>query len=48
VCAPGDDTCSKACRQEREARMRTRRNYSLLLYIAVAVLLIAFLSAFVH
>jgi predicted nucleic acid-binding Zn ribbon protein len=44
VCTPGEETCSRTCAAEREQRMRTRRNYQLMLYIAVALVLIAFVS----
>jgi predicted nucleic acid-binding Zn ribbon protein len=47
VCSPGDETCSKACRGKREELLRTRRTYTYLLYGAIAVVAIVFLSVFV-
>ncbi len=44
VCAPGAETCSKACAQTREDRARSRRNYQLLLYGAIALLAVVFLA----
>jgi len=46
VCDPGEETCSKTCRAEREQRMRSRRNYSLLLYASIALIVIVFASRF--
>jgi predicted nucleic acid-binding Zn ribbon protein len=46
VCAPGEETCSRACREERERRLQGRRNLQIVLYIAVALVLIAFASEF--
>jgi len=47
VCTPADETCSKACRAKREELLRTRRTYTYLLYGAIAVVAIVFLSVFV-
>jgi len=47
VCALGSETCGRACAQVRENQARTRRNYTLLLYGAIALLLIVFLARFV-
>ncbi len=47
VCATGSQTCGKACAQVRENQARTRRNYTLLLYGSIALLLIVFLAHFV-
>ena len=43
VCAVGEETCSRTCREKRASQQASRRNYSDLLYIAIAVLLIAFI-----
>jgi len=48
VCAPGEETCSKACRQKRAAMLASRRNYTYLLYAAIAIILIAFLYGTLH
>jgi len=48
VCNPGDETCSKACREKRAAQLASRRNYSYLLYLAIAILLVAFIVSAVH
>jgi predicted nucleic acid-binding Zn ribbon protein len=48
VCAVGEETCSRACREKRAAQVAQRRNYSYLLYAAIAILLIVFLSSFVR
>jgi len=44
VCDPDEETCSRACREERERRVQTRRTYTYLLYGAIALLLIVFVS----
>jgi predicted nucleic acid-binding Zn ribbon protein len=46
VCAVGEDTCSKACREKRAAQLASRRTYSYLLYVAIAILLIAFIYSY--
>ena len=48
VCTVGEETCSRACRDKRAAQLATRRNYTLLLYAAIAILVIAFLVSSVH
>jgi len=48
VCPVGEETCSRACRDKRAAQSASRRNYTLLLYAAIAILLIAFLVSAVH
>jgi predicted nucleic acid-binding Zn ribbon protein len=40
VCAPGEETCSKACRAKRERAAQTRKTYTYLMYAVIAVLLI--------
>jgi predicted nucleic acid-binding Zn ribbon protein len=44
VTAPDSETCSRACREVRERRLQTRRNYTLLLYASIALILIVFVS----
>jgi predicted nucleic acid-binding Zn ribbon protein len=44
VCAPGNETCSRACADARDDRARSRRTYTLLLYGAIALLVVVFLS----
>jgi len=48
VCDVGQETCSRACREKREAQMASRRNYTYLLYVAIAILVLAFLVSAVH
>jgi predicted nucleic acid-binding Zn ribbon protein len=48
VCDVGEDTCSRACREKRAAQLSSRRTYTYLLYAAIAILVIAFLSSVVH
>jgi len=48
VCPVGEETCSRACRDKRAAQIATRRNYTLLLYAAIAILVIAFLVSAIH
>jgi predicted nucleic acid-binding Zn ribbon protein len=48
VCAVGEDTCSRACREKRAAQLASRRNYTYLLYVAIAILLIAFLASVIR
>ncbi|MCI4349309.1 MAG: DUF2116 family Zn-ribbon domain-containing protein [Thermoplasmata archaeon] len=43
VCAGGSETCSAACERERTRRLTARRNYSLLLYAAIALVALVFL-----
>lgn len=44
VCDPGEETCSRACRERRAQQLATRRMYTYLLYGTIALLLIVFLS----
>ncbi|MGD0257039.1 MAG: DUF2116 family Zn-ribbon domain-containing protein [Thermoplasmata archaeon] len=46
VCAPEDETCSKACRLKREEMVRQRRIYTYLLYGTIALVAIVFLSVY--
>jgi len=48
VCAVDDQTCSRACRQKWDAQLASKRNYTLLLYAAIAILVIAFLTSVIH
>jgi len=48
VCTVGEETCSRACRDKRAAQLASRRNYTLLLYAAIAILVIAFLVSAIH
>jgi predicted nucleic acid-binding Zn ribbon protein len=48
VCAVGEETCSRACREKREAQIASRRNYTYLLYVAIAILLIAFVFGLIR
>jgi predicted nucleic acid-binding Zn ribbon protein len=44
TCTPDEETCSTACREERERRARSRRMYMYLLYGTAALLLVLLLS----
>ncbi len=44
TCDPGEETCSRACRERRASQLQSRRTYTYLLYGAIALLLIVFLS----
>jgi len=44
VCAIDSETCSKACREKRAQQLQSRRTYTYLLYGAIALLLIVFVS----
>jgi len=48
VCGVGEDTCSRACREKRAAQVSSRRTYTYLLYAAIAILVIAFLSSVIR
>jgi len=48
VCGVGEETCSRACREKRAAQTASRRNYTYLLYVAIAILLIAFIFGLVR
>jgi predicted nucleic acid-binding Zn ribbon protein len=48
VCAVGEETCSRACREKRAAAIASRRNYSYLLYAAIAILAVVFLSSVIR
>jgi predicted nucleic acid-binding Zn ribbon protein len=48
VCGVGEETCSRACREKRAAQMASRRNYQYLLYAAIAILLLVFLSSVIR
>lgn len=47
VVAADREVCSKACARTREERAATRRNYSYLLYIAIAILVLVVLLSYV-
>ena len=46
VTRPDEETCSAACAAARERRVRQAGNYRLLLYGAIALLVIFFLAQF--
>jgi len=48
VCEVGDETCSRACREKRAQQLAARRNYTYLLYFAIALILIAFIFGVVR
>lgn len=47
ICTPGEETCSKACRQKRLEQAQTRRLYTYLMYGAIALLAVVLLARFV-
>jgi len=47
VCAPGEETCSKACRAKREQAVATRRNLTYLIYGVIALLAIILVASYV-
>ncbi len=48
VTRPDADTCSPACAEKRAQRVASARNYRLILYAAIAILLIALLSGYLR
>ncbi|HZY92338.1 MAG TPA: DUF2116 family Zn-ribbon domain-containing protein [Thermoplasmata archaeon] len=48
VTAPGNETCSRTCREAREDQVRTRQNSIRLMYVLIAVVLIGFVLSYVH
>lgn len=48
VCAASAETCSRTCAEERERRVRSSRNLRYVLYGTIALLLVLFLSNFLH
>ena len=44
VCPVDSETCSRACREKRAQQLQSRRMYTYLLYGAIALLLIVFVS----
>lgn len=48
TCGVDDDTCSRACREERARRVQSKKNLQLLLYAAMALILIVFVAQFLR
>ena len=48
VCAVGEETCSRACREKRAQQIATRRNWTYLLYGMMALLLIVAASYYLR
>lgn len=48
VTKPDSETCGKECAGELTRRRRSRQNLNYLLYGAIAILLIAFLSSYLR
>ena len=48
VTKPDAETCSAACAAERARRLSSARTYRYILYGAIALVLLLFLSSFVH
>ncbi len=46
VTKPDAETCSPACATERQRRVSSARTYRIMMYVAIAVILIVFLSEF--
>ena len=45
---PDEEFCGKAHRQQREESQRSRRNLTYLVYASIAIVVIVFLSGFIH
>lgn len=48
LCKPDEETCSKACREQRVQQLQTRRGLTYLLYGAIALTIIAYLTYIFH
>ncbi|HEV2429805.1 MAG TPA: DUF2116 family Zn-ribbon domain-containing protein [Thermoplasmata archaeon] len=48
VAAPGEETCSKACRTERARRLESKRGYTYLMYGLIALIAILFVLSLVR
>jgi predicted nucleic acid-binding Zn ribbon protein len=47
ACSLDSETCSKGCRTKREDTLRRNRTYTYLFYVAIALVAILFLSAYI-
>ncbi|HTT35614.1 MAG TPA: DUF2116 family Zn-ribbon domain-containing protein [Thermoplasmata archaeon] len=47
VCAVGNETCSRACAEKREAQQRSRQTNVRLMYLLIVVVAVVFLLQFV-
>lgn len=48
VCAPDQETCSKAHRLQLEERQRSRQNSVRLMYLLIAVVVIVFVVGYIR
>jgi predicted nucleic acid-binding Zn ribbon protein len=48
ITGPEKEYCSRACREKREQTLRSRRNYTLVLYATMVFLLLLFLLNFLR
>lgn len=48
ICAVGEETCSRTCREKRAAQIQARRNWTYLLYGMMALLLIVAASYYLR
>jgi predicted nucleic acid-binding Zn ribbon protein len=44
ICGSEDETCSEECRDKRDRRLRSRRNFTYLLYGMAALLLLLLIT----
>jgi predicted nucleic acid-binding Zn ribbon protein len=48
VTAPGNETCSRACREKRETRVRSQQNLIRMMYVLMAIVLIGAILNYVR
>lgn len=48
VTAPGNETCSRTCREKRETQQRSRQNSIYLMYVLIAVVVVTFLLSYLR
>lgn len=47
VTALGNETCSRACREKREAQVRNRQSLYRLMYVAMAIAILGLILSYV-
>ena len=45
--APGNDTCSRVCRERRDAQVRNRQSLYRLMYVAMAIAILGLILSYV-
>lgn len=48
ACGAGEETCSPACYEKRQAMLSSRRLYTGLMYIVIAILVLSLVITFLH